>query len=178
MQVHSKLIQQFSKSLFLFLLAVTFLVSYHSLAQGTSEASDAEANKATIEAKAEAPAADAAGGADPQVIAQGESIFKANCAQCHAVHDQVVGPALKGVQSRWPSEAALIGFIKYPQKVIDGGDPYAKKLYEQYKQYMPNHDFLSNAEIKSVLTWVDVESKKGPTVAEVVAVLRVKSCHR
>lgn len=109
--------------------------------------------------------------ASPEAIAQGESIFKANCAQCHAIHDQVVGPALKDVEKRWKSEAELINFIKYPQKTIDGGNAYAKKLYEQYKQYMPNHDFLKDDEIKNILAWVKVEANKAPvaTAAEATA---------
>ena len=94
------------------------------------------------------------GAASPEVIAQGENLFKQNCAQCHAVHKKVVGPALEGAEARWGSRAAITNFIKYPQKVIDGGDQYAQKLYAEYQQYMPNHDFFKDEEIASILDYI------------------------
>ena len=97
-------------------------------------------------------------------IGKGETIFENNCLQCHAVHEQVVGPALKNVWERWPSLESITTFIKYPQKVIDSGDPYAQGLYKKYKQYMPNHDFLSDEDVQGVLAWVKVETDKGPPV--------------
>jgi cytochrome c2 len=117
-----------------------------------AQAADSSATGAAPAATAAAPAA---GGAD--AIA-GEAIFNANCKQCHAFNEVVVGPALNGAIGRWPSEAALANFIKYPQKTIDGGDAYAKSLYATYKQYMPNHDFLSDGDIKAVIAYI----KAGP----------------
>jgi cytochrome c551/c552 len=117
---------------------------------------------------AAAPAAPAtataapAGGGDP---AAGEAIFKANCKSCHAIGEQVVGPALKDAHKRWPSKAALAAFIKYPQKTIDGGNAYAKGLYEKYKQYMPNHDFLKDSDIDNVIAWIVKESENPTPVA-------------
>ena len=32
----------------------------------------------------------------------GEALFKANCASCHAVKEKLVGPALKGIETRRP----------------------------------------------------------------------------
>lgn len=88
-----------------------------------------------------------------EAISTGVKLFGNNCTQCHAVNEKVVGPALKDVWKRrdipW-----LINFIKYPQKVIDSGDPYAQALYKEYKQYMPNHDFLKDEEILSILAYV------------------------
>lgn len=110
------------------------------------------------------PAAAASPAANPEAIGKGEAIFKANCKQCHAINEVVVGPALKDAHKRWPNRAAMANFIKYPQKVIDGGNPYAKGLYEKYKQYMPNHDFLSDADIDNVISWM-VNESENPTVA-------------
>lgn len=91
---------------------------------------------------------------DEALASKGEEIFEANCAQCHAVNEQVVGPALKNVWQRWPSVEKLTSFIQYPQRLIDSGDPYAQGLYKKYKQYMPNHDFLSSEDIMGVLSYV------------------------
>ena len=94
------------------------------------------------------------GGATPEIIAQGQELFAGNCAQCHAVHKKVVGPALDGAEGRWGSRAATINFIKYPEKTINSGDVYAKKLYDEYQQYMPNHDFFSDAQVASILDYI------------------------
>lgn len=101
---------------------------------------------------------------DAAVIEKGKSIFTANCQQCHAVHEQIVGPKLANVYER-QSIPWLINFIKYPQKVIESGDAYAVNLYKQYKQFMPNHDFLKDDEIIAILSWIQDETKKGPSVA-------------
>ncbi len=126
-----------------------------------------DSTSATPEEKTEeADAGASAGGlsTDAAIIAQGKGIFEGNCQQCHAVHEQVVGPKLAGIYERQSTEW-LINFIKYPQKVIESGDAHAVELYNQYKQYMPNHDFLKDAEIMSILAYVQDETKKGPAVA-------------
>lgn len=106
---------------------------------------------------------------DAAVIEQGKSLFNGNCAQCHAVHQKVVGPSLANVWDRQPVPW-LINFIKYPQRVIESGDAYAVALYNEYKQFMPNHDFLSDQEIIAILAYVKDETIKGPAVATVAAV--------
>lgn len=107
----------------------------------------------------------AAPAADDATAALGLSVFEANCKQCHAMDKAVVGPALRDAHKRWPSDAALLNFIKYPQKVIDGGDAYAKALYAKYNQYMPNHNHLKDDDIKAVISWIKAESAKPPVVA-------------
>jgi mono/diheme cytochrome c family protein len=44
-------------------------------------------------------------------IAAGDALFKNNCAQCHAVNDKVVGPALAGIAKRRPI-SWLIPWVK------------------------------------------------------------------
>ena len=125
----------------------------------TQAQADTAAKAAAASAPASAPAASGAGDA-----AAGEAIFKANCKSCHAIGEQVVGPALKDAHKRWPNKAAMAAFIKYPQKTIDGGNAYAKGLYEKYKQYMPNHDFLKDSDIDNVIAWI-VRESENPTPA-------------
>ena len=133
-------------------ILLSFSLVFSASAQDTAKGADSKA--------AAAPAgAAAAGGGD---AAAGEGIFTANCKQCHGFGEVVVGPDLKGAVGRWPSEAALASFIKYPQKTIDGGNAYAKGLYVKYKQYMPNHDFLKDADIKDVIAYIKTG---GPKVA-------------
>lgn len=116
----------------------------------------------TTKAAAPTAAAASAGGGD---VAAGDAVFKANCKQCHAIADVVVGPALKDAHKRWPSKAAMANFIKYPQKTIEGGNAYAKGLYDKYKQFMPNHDFLSAGDIDNVIAYIVKESENPTPVA-------------
>ena len=126
---------------FSFFLIFSFITTAFSQEVDTTAATTQEA----------APAADNTGiPDDAAMISEGAGLFKGNCQQCHAVKEKVVGPALANVWERQPVPW-LINFIKYPQKVIDSGDPYAEALYAEYKQYMPNHDFLSDNEILSLL---------------------------
>lgn len=124
----------------------------------------AQAQDSTAASDAPQEASASAGG-DAQAIELGKTVFENNCTQCHAFDKVVVGPNLTGAHTRWPSQEALLYFIKYPQKVIDGGDAYAKGLYDQYKQYMPNHDFLSDDELNGLYAYI-VEMTDNPPVAE------------
>jgi mono/diheme cytochrome c family protein len=142
---------------FFFILAVLLFV-HPSIAQDDDSA-PAE--------PAPAPAAAASNDGiptDADMISQGAALYKGNCQQCHAIHTKVVGPALANVWERQPVPW-LINFIKYPQRVIESGDPYAVALYNEYKQFMPNHDFLSDNEILAILAYVKDETIKGPAVA-------------
>lgn len=106
--------------------------------------------------------------ADDASISAGKALFDGNCASCHAVHDKVVGPALKGVETR-RDVAWLKNFIKGPQAVINSRDAYAVALYEQYKPtMMPNQD-LSDEEIVQVLAYVKSEGAKDPAAAAAAA---------
>ena len=105
---------------------------------------------------------------DPAIIASGEKLYNANCTQCHAINEVVIGPALKGIEERRERPWRL-SWIKNSQKVIESGDEYAVALYEKYKKVaMPAYPF-TDAEIISVLEYIDVASKVVPQVAAVVA---------
>lgn len=111
---------------------------------------------------------DAPAAADPLAV-KGQSLFKeAGCNTCHGVHDKKTGPALKDVSKRWSNPATLISFIKNSTKVINSGDAYANKLYNEYnKVQMPAHEFLSDDDVKAILAYVAAESKVAPQQAQV-----------
>ncbi len=100
-----------------------------------------------------AGAAPAAGGGD---AAKGETLFKNNCAQCHAVTDErIVGPGLKGASTRHDF-AWLSKWVKNSQAVIASGDPVAVKLYNDYsKAQMTSFPNLSDDDIKGIFAYVD-----------------------
>ncbi|UOQ70148.1 c-type cytochrome [Hymenobacter cellulosilyticus] len=88
---------------------------------------------------------------------QGKAIFENNCAQCHAINEVVVGPALKDVHTR-RSIAWLVPWVRNSSKMVASGDEYAVKIFNQYqKQQMPSFQ-LSEAEIKSIMAYIEVES--------------------
>jgi mono/diheme cytochrome c family protein len=115
-----------------------------------------------------AGAAPATGGGDAAAIAAGDALFKSNCAQCHAVNEKVVGPALAGITKRRPI-SWLIPWVKNSAKVVASGDEYAVKLYnDNGKQQMPSFG-LSDKEITSIIAWVTSQEGQqaatpGPTV--------------
>ncbi|WP_338394692.1 c-type cytochrome [Fulvitalea axinellae] len=106
---------------------------------------------------------------DPALLAGGKKLFEDNCAQCHAVHEQVVGPALKDVTKRQKPDWVK-AFILNSQKVIQSGDKYAVGIYEKFgKLEMPSHDF-SPEELNALIAYIDDESTKTPVAEAPVAV--------
>jgi mono/diheme cytochrome c family protein len=144
-------------------LFLTFAAVGNSSAQDVGSApavsKEGVAPGATAAATPATAAAPAAGGGDAAAIAAGDALFKGNCAQCHAINDVVVGPALAGITKRRPV-SWLIPWIKNSSKVVASGDEYAVKIYNQYqKQQMPSFQ-LSDTEITSILAYVTAEEGK------------------
>lgn len=103
-----------------------------------------------------------------ELLAQndGAKLFKANCSACHRVDDKKLsGPGLQGVFQRVPSEQWLYPWIKNSQKVIESGDAYAKKIFEDYgKAIMTPQEHLSDEQIAAILEYI-----KNPPAAQVTA---------
>lgn len=98
---------------------------------------------------AAAPAAPAAN------TAEGESLFKNNCASCHSTGaEKLVGPGLAGIDQRRPMEW-IIKWVHNPQGMIDSGDDYAVKLWEAYKPtIMAGYPNLTEAQITGIVEYV------------------------
>jgi mono/diheme cytochrome c family protein len=104
-----------------------------------------------------------------EAVAAGDALFQSNCAQCHAVNDVVVGPALSGLDKRRP-EKWLLSWVKNSSKVVASGDDYAVKLFNQYgKQQMPSFQ-LSDQEIRQILAYIKAYEGKVPSMNSAVAV--------
>jgi mono/diheme cytochrome c family protein len=91
-----------------------------------------------------------------QDAAEGETLFKNNCAACHNTSDEVlVGPGLKGISERRPIEW-IVKWVHNPQAVIASGDKYANDLYNKFnKAAMTPYPNFSEAQIKSIVAYVD-----------------------
>jgi mono/diheme cytochrome c family protein len=87
-------------------------------------------------------------------VAAGELLFRGNCAQCHAVNEQVVGPALAGISMRRPI-SWILPWVKNSSKLVASGDEYAVALFNKFnKQQMPSFA-LSDKEITSIIAYID-----------------------
>ena len=88
----------------------------------------------------------------------GESLFKEVCGICHTVNGgKLIGPDLANVNKR-RSEEWLLEFITSSQKMINKGDPDAVALFNEYFQIQMPDPPISEAEIKSILTYIASES--------------------
>ena len=63
--------------------------------------------------------------------ADGEALFKANCASCHKPDVQYVGPALKGASEREPSKDWVYKWVANTTSMVNT-DPYAMKLKHRW----------------------------------------------
>ena len=92
-------------------------------------------------------------GPEAAAVAAGDALFKGNCAQCHSVNEQVVGPALGGLTRRRPI-FWIIPWVKNSSKVVASGDDYAVALFNKFnKQQMPAFA-LSDKEITAIMAYV------------------------
>lgn len=90
----------------------------------------------------------------------GKALFQANCASCHAVNKQLTGPALAGVEDRWPDQKMLYAWIRNNQAVIKSGYPYAVNLYNQYKISMNTFPNFTDKDIDAILGYIKTEAGK------------------
>ena len=88
-------------------------------------------------------------------FAQGEALFKANCATCHKPDQDFTGPALKGARDREPSKDWVYNWVHNPAGTI-GSDPYAKGLADKWKPtIMTSFPNLKKEEIDAILKYVE-----------------------
>lgn len=136
-----------------------FLLSFNEI-QAQSDSTAAETGNDSITTET----ATAQGGdSDEAVVAEGESLFKANCRACHAVDQKLVGPALAGIYDRQDMDW-IKSFVKNSQAVIASGDEYAVSLYEEYNNTAMTSFNLKDSEIESIIAYVKFEAENATTV--------------
>lgn len=87
--------------------------------------------------------------------ADGEALFKANCASCHKPLEKYVGPALKGAREREPYKGWVYKWIANTTSMVNT-DPYAKKLKDEAGGIvMTAFPDLSHDDIDAILDWAD-----------------------
>ncbi len=97
--------------------------------------------------------------ANAQDAAAGAAIFKQKCTACHGIDKAVVGPALKGIDTKY-DEAWLIKWIKNAPAFIASGDAKAVKASEYSPAMMSAFPELSDDDIKNIVAYVKVGDVK------------------
>ena len=96
-------------------------------------------------------------------VNKGKSLFNANCAACHKLNKNLIGPALAGVSEKYEKEW-LYTWIKNSSAMIKSGDERAVAIWEEYnKAAMNAFPQLSNEDIDNILAYTDYKSE--PVVA-------------
>lgn len=102
----------------------------------------------------------------------GQALFSANCASCHAVHKDLTGPALAGVEDRWGDKKKLYAWIRNNQAFLKTGDKYANELYVKWNKTQMNlFPSLTDGEIGAILAYIKTvpDPKSGPGAGGVTA---------
>lgn len=92
--------------------------------------------------------------------AEGKRLFR-KCDNCHSIDDRIKkGPGLKDALKRIPGGNWRYNFIRDAQRMIDEGDPYAVKIYQQYnRQRMTSFPKLSNDQIDQIFEYIEAMNK-------------------
>ncbi len=83
----------------------------------------------------------------------GHALFTANCASCHAVNKKLTGPALAGVEDRWPGRLKIHDWVHNPANFMKT-DPYTSDLHKQFGIVMTSFPQLSDKDIDAILDYV------------------------
>ncbi len=95
------------------------------------------------------------------LAADGQGLFKANCASCHKPDEHYVGPMLKGAREREPEKDWVYKWIANASSMANT-DPYAMKLKaESGGVVMTSFPDLKKEEIDAILDWADSYEKPG-----------------
>ncbi len=96
----------------------------------------------------------------------GKALFTTNCASCHQVHKPSTGPALAGVEDRWPNKANLYSWIRNSAAFLKTGDKYANDLYNTWnKTAMNQFPSLTDEEIGAIITYINSVPAPGAAAA-------------
>ena len=91
---------------------------------------------------------------------EGKTIFTERCMVCHKIGTDFTGPELSGVEKRHTIDW-IVKFVHGSQNVIKSGDTSAIALFQKFNAVvMPDQADLTEAEIKSIIEYINGESKK------------------
>lgn len=158
--LYSSVIRLIWTSLFLLFFSLYLLFTYvinHDCGQNTSDVSGMLMQKTSPSDESNSLAALSA--EEREKISVGKTLFKNNCASCHAKNMtmDLTGPALSGVSERWAEypQEDLYNWIKNSQKLIKSGHPRAVELWKAWDKVTMNAIQLEDEEIESILMYIE-----------------------
>ena len=90
-----------------------------------------------------------------EAVQAGKKLFNANCAACHKLNKRAVGPALRGISSKYDREW-LYSWIKNSTAMVKSGDAKAVAIYEEYNgSVMTSFPQFSNDDIDNIIAYTD-----------------------
>ena len=90
-----------------------------------------------------------------EAVQAGKKLFNANCAACHKLNKRAVGPALRGISSKYDREW-LYSWIKNSTAMVKSGDAQAVAIYEEYNgSVMTSFPQFSNDDIDNIIAYTD-----------------------
>lgn len=93
-----------------------------------------------------------------EMVDKGREVFEKNaCAACHSkdMKTDLTGPALSGVQDRWPDRKELYRWVRNSAEMIAEGHPYSVELFEKYNKVpMLPYPNLTDEEIDAILAYI------------------------
>jgi mono/diheme cytochrome c family protein len=102
---------------------------------------------------------------DDAAVQAGKKLFNTNCAACHKLNKRAVGPALKGVSSKYDKEW-LYSWINNSTAMVKSGDAQAVAIYEEYNgSVMTSFPQLSTEDIDNILAYTDYTPPATTTAA-------------
>lgn len=85
----------------------------------------------------------------------GQKLFKQNCGVCHSMDDRIiVGPGLRDVMDRVPSEEWMHKWIKDPDGMKKSNDPYAQKIDKESSGNMTSFGYMSDDEVNAIIDFI------------------------
>ena len=82
-------------------------------------------------------------------------IFEKNCSICHKIStEKLIGPGLAGITQR-RDKAWIVKFVRSSKTLIESGDKIAVQVFnENNKIPMPEHMFLSEADVNGLIDYI------------------------
>ncbi len=103
---------------------------------------------------------------DSTAVALGRSLFTQNCAACHDIVHDGIGPGLGGVAGE-VSDGWLRNFIKNPKAVIESGDERATRQFEKFKSIMPSFAHYSDEQVNGLIAFLHTKKRSARRKVEV-----------
>ncbi len=97
---------------------------------------------------------------------RGKALFRSKCSSCHRLFTPLTGPALAGVENRWPDKSKLYEWVKNNPRLIKSGYPYAVNISKFSPSEMTPFSAMTDEDINAILAYIKNEEKRPGAIEE------------